>query len=347
MKRKTDDAIASVAQLRQAVYGFRRSRIILTAFELGIFTALAGRMKTSRQLARKIGADPRASDRLLNALCTLGLIRKSGALFGNTRFAAERLVAGKAAYLAGLAHSANQWQSWHTLTQAVRRGSAVAGLTEGTGREKRLPGFIAAMHERAMPQAPEMIKLLDLSTVRRCLDIGAGSGAYAMAVVRAGKDIRAVAFDLPEVLPLTRRYVRRAGLLRRFEFRPGDFHRDDWGVGYDLILLSAIVHMNGPEENRRLIARAAASLNPGGQLVIQDFIMGPDRTKPAAGAVFALNMLVATQRGDTYQAGELKTWMRDAGLTQLRLRKTPFDAALVIGRMPADRQAHRARRRTD
>ena len=327
-----NEFIRSAQQLRQAVYGFRCSRIILTAFELGVFTALAGQQRTSPQLAKKIGAAARATDRLLNALCALGLVRKTRNRFANSKIARELLVDGKPGYLAGLSHSANQWQSWHTLSEVVRRGTAIIQRQKGPAEEKRLPGFIAAMHERAMPQARVIVKLLDLALVRRCLDIGAGSGAYAMAMAQANNRIRATAFDRPEVLPLTQSYVRRAGLLSRFDFLAGDFHCDDWGQGYDLILLSAIVHMNSPCENRRLIARAARSLNPGGQLVIQDFIMGPDRTQPAVGAIFSLNMLVATERGDTYTRDEVRSWMRAAGLEKIRCHKTPFDASLIIGR---------------
>ena len=82
--------------------------------------------------------------------------------------------------------------------------------------------------------------------------------------------------------------------------------------------------MNSPEENRRLIARAATSLNRGGQLVIQDFIMRPDRTRPAVGAFFALNMLVATAHGDSYTAGEVRGWMREAGLKKISPKKHSF-----------------------
>ena len=331
MKRKENEPIASAEQLRAAVYGFRRSRIILTAFELGLFTALADGSMSSDRLAKTIGADARATDRLLNALCAMGLVRKAKERFTNSKIARTLLVAGKSAFMAGMAHSANQWQSWHTLSDAVRCGTSVYKRKAGVDEKERLPGFIAAMHERAMPQAPAMVKQLDLSFVSRCLDIGAGSGAYGMALARAKKNIRTVAFDLPGVLPLTREYVRRAGLLERFDFIAGDFRHDDWGRGYDLILLSAIVHMNGAEENQRLVARAAASLNPGGQLVIQDFIMDPDRTRPVTGAYFALNMLVATAGGDTFTAAEVRGWMRAAGLKKITRQATAFDASLMIG----------------
>ncbi|MCX6557233.1 MAG: methyltransferase [Candidatus Aminicenantes bacterium] len=333
LANRENEPITSPAQLRAAVYGFRRSRIILTAFELGLFSKLADKSMSSEQLAKIIGADARATDRLLNALCVLGLVKKNKGEFVNTKIARDFLVAGEPQFLAGLAHSSNQWQTWHTLSAAVRRGTSVIDRKSGSG-SKRLQGFIAAMHERATPQAPEIVKLLDLTKVNRCLDIGSGSGAYAMALARAKKSISVAAFDLPEVLSLTRQYVARAGLLPRFDFLAGDFHRGGWGKGYDLVLLSAIVHMNRPAENRRLIARAAASLNPGGQLVIQDFVMDPGRTRPATGAFFALNMLVATRAGDTFTARELGGWMRDAGLKKIVRRQTPFDASLLIGRKP-------------
>jgi SAM-dependent methyltransferase len=324
--------ITSLKKLSAALYGFRRSRIILTAFEFGIFSKLGDKSMSSERLAKIIGADARATDRLLNALCVLGLVRKNSGQFVNTKIARDFLVAGKPQFMAGLTHTANQWQSWHTLSEAVRCGTKVLKKKAGPPDEKSLRGFIAAMHERASAQAPQMVKLLDLTAVCRCLDIGGGSGAYAMALVQAKKSIRAVVFDLPEVLPLTRNYVRQAGLLSRFGFIAGDFKCSDWGTGYDLVLLSAIVHMNSPEENQRLIAKAAGSLRPGGQLVIQDFIMRPDRTRPAMGAFFALNMLVATAQGDTFTAGEVRGWMRAAGLKKIIHKATPFDASLMIGK---------------
>lgn len=324
-------AITTKKQLTETVYGFRASRIILTAFELGLFSELGKASLDAAQLAARIGADPRACERLLNALCILGLVKKARGRFRNAKISRTCLVAGQPGFLAGLTHSASQWQSWNTLSEAVRRGTSVMDRKAGSEPDKRLQGFIAAMHERASAQAPRLVKLLDLSSVNRCLDIGSGSGVYAMALARAKKSIRVVAFDLPAVLPLTREYVRREGLLARIDFLPGDFNRDRWGSGYDLILLSAIVHMNDEEQNRRLISRAAASLNRGGQLVVQDFIMSKDRTRPAVGAVFALNMLVATAHGDSYTAAEIGGWMRAAGLKKIVKKNTPFDAALLIG----------------
>ncbi len=315
----------------EAVNGFRASRIILTAFELDLFSHMGEKALDAERLSRLAGVDPRACERLLNALCALGLVRKTRGCFRNARLAREFLVAGRPGFLAGLGHSANQWRSWNTLSEAVRRGSSVLRRSAVRGDEKRRRAFITAMHERACGQAPRFIELLDLSDVHRCLDIGAGSGAYAMALCRAKKSLRTTAFDLPEVLAITREYVHRAGLLGRIDFIPGDFNRGGFGSGYDLILLSAIVHMNSIGQNRRLFDRAASALGRRGQLVVQDFIMGPDRTRPAPGALFALNMLVSTARGDSYTAAEIGSWMRAAGLKRIEKIATPFAASLLVG----------------
>jgi 2-polyprenyl-3-methyl-5-hydroxy-6-metoxy-1,4-benzoquinol methylase len=323
--------ISSLGELRTMLFGFRASRIVLTAFELGIFTALGKSRRNAQSVARELGTDPRGTDRLMNALCALRLLRKKNDAFANSPLAARYLVRGSPMYLAGLAHTARLWHSWSTLTPAVGRGGTVIR----DGRKDRSAGvtggFIASMHERASLQAADTVKLIDLSSVRRTLDIGGGSGAYSIAMARAEEKIRATVFDLPEVVRLAEEYVRREGLAERFAFLPGDFNRNGFGGGYDLVLLSAIVHMNPPERNRRLLSKAAKALNPKGQLVIQDYIMNGDRTRPALGAIFALNMLVGTEGGDTYTEAEVREWMKEAGLSGIVRRDTPFSSSLMIG----------------
>jgi SAM-dependent methyltransferase len=324
--------ITTPADLMKLATAFRQSRIVLTAFELGVFTALGKRRMPSFAVSKALRADARGIDRLMNALCALGLLRKRGGRFSNTPFSAEYLVRGEPGYLGGLAHTANLWHGWTTLTEAVSHGGTVLRRQAWKGSpRKRTRGFIAAMHQRASIQAAESVKLLNLSGVHRTLDVGGGSGAYSMALVRAGADIKATVFDLPDVMALTRAYVRKAHLTRRFAFLAGDFRKDDFGKGYDLILLSAIIHMNSAADNKRLFRKCAKALNPGGRLVVQDYIMDESRTRPAAGAYFALNMLVGTKAGDTFTEREVRGWMRAAGLSKIRRFDTPFESSLMIG----------------
>lgn len=315
--------------IREIATAFQKSRIFLTAYELGIFTFLGDTAQRSEDIAERLGADPRATDRLLNALCAIGLVEKSNNTFSNTPAAARFLVAGTSDYLAGFMHTVHLWDTWSTLTDAVREGTIVAGRTTG---DRWLSAFIAAMHDRGMKQAPASIAGLDLTGVTRVLDVGGGSGAYAVAFVRSGQGIRATVVDLPSVIPLTRSYVDKEGLLDRIEFREGDYKRDSLGSGYDIAFLSAVVHSNSDAENRALLVKCAASVLPGGQVVVQDFIMDPDRTSPAHGTFFALNMLVGTAEGDTYTEAEIRGWMEEAGLVEIKRINTPFQATQIVGR---------------
>jgi SAM-dependent methyltransferase len=314
-------------QFLETINRFRVSRIILTAFELDLFTAIGSAGARADAIAGSIGADVHATDRLLAALCVLKLLKKKGDRYSLVPFAARHLVKGQPGYLAGLQHSSNLFNSWSHLTRVVRSGKPARFPASEGGPA----GFIAAMHERAGVQAPRMVKLLDLSGVRRSIDIGCGSGAFSIALLQAQSDLKATLFDLPAVIPLTRTYMAAAGLEARCRFIKGSFSRDPFGSGYDLALLSAIIHMQSLAKNRRLFGKIYQALNPGGQIVIQDYIMADSRLAPEMGAFFAINMLVNTHDGDTFTAREVKAALQDAGFTSLRVIKTPFPAALVVG----------------
>ena len=318
--------------IRDLAYGFQKSRIVLTAYELEIFSILAEKKKISGEVARLVGADQRATDRLMNALCGLGLLKKEKGKFSNTPVALRYLVKGKPEYISGMMHTVHLWDRWSTLTEAVKKGCSVFGQTGTNERgEKWLSAFIAAMHDRAVRSAMVIAGEMDLRQVNRVLDVGGGSGAYAMAFVRAKRGLSATVFDLPNVIPLTRKYVSKAKHSGKIGFIKGDYLRDRFDTGYDLVFLSAIIHSNSDKENQKLITKCATALNPGGRVVVQDFIMDEDRTRPVHGAIFSLNMLVGTAEGDTYTEGEVAVWMRKAGLTNTGRHDTPFGTTQIIG----------------
>ena len=152
-----------------------------------------------------------------------------------------------------------------------------------------------------------------------------------MAFAYAKSDILSTVFDLPHVIPMTQRYVEEDGLEGRVETVTGDYNTDELPSGYDLVFLSAILHSNSPEQNISLFKKIYKSLNPGGRIVISDFIMDDDRTSPAFGTFFALNMLVNTTSGDTYTQSEIKDWIEQAGMTFVE-RKDTRSTGLMIGK---------------
>jgi len=324
--------ITSPDQIMELAFSFQRSRVFLTGYELGIFSALGDGEKTSEELSSTVGTEARATDRLLNALCAMGLLGKREGQFLNTPLTSRFLVKGKPEYMGGLMHIVHLWDTWNTLTKAVCQGRSVVAEHVNERGEKWLHAFIAAMHERARRNAPNVVSLLDLSNVSRVLDVGGGSGAYSMAFVRDREGITATVFDLPNVIPLTRKYIDQEQLSAKVKTAIGDYHTSELGREFDLVFLSAIIHSNSYDENRNLIRKASKALNPRGQVVIQDFIMDEDRTAPAFGTLFSLNMLVGTETGDTYTESEVRGWMGDAGLSHVERKDTEFGTTLIIGK---------------
>lgn len=326
------DKKMTIEDFREIVIAFQKSRIILTAIELGIFKAIGNGRKTSKEVAQKLGTDERATDRLMNALCVLNLLDKKYGEFSNTSFSLRYLVEGSTDYLGGLKHTAHLWDTWSNLTEAVRKGRAVGIPAIQQRGSEWLKAFIAAMHDRAKNIAPHIVSLLDLKNIKKILDVGGGSGAYAMAFVKSSPDIKATIFDLPEVIPITRNYINKEGLSSKIQLISGDYNKDNLPKGYDLIFLSSIIHSNSTEINEKLIKKCAASLNLNGQLVIQDFIVDENRISPPQAVIFALNMLVATEAGDTYTEAEIKNWLKKAGITNILRRDTKFNTTLIIGK---------------
>lgn len=316
-------------RLDQMIRGYMPSRCILTALELDLFTAV-GDGANSLQIATKINVNARAVDMLLNALVSLGLLSKSGDDFNNTPESARYFVQGsKDNHRNGLLHFANIWHRWSTMTDAVRTGTRVPIDRSDTPEWTR--DFIAAMERIAKDRASLVVKALGTADVHRILDLGGGSGAYSIAFAQASPHVRCEILDIPEVVPLTTEYIAKAGVSAQVNLRPGNMLEDDFGSGYDLIMLNAICHMFSEEQNQDIFRRARLALAPHGRLMVQDFILNPDKAGPQFAALFSMNMLVSTDAGASYSEPEYTQWMKTAGFTDVHRIKLPGPSDLIVG----------------
>jgi 3-hydroxy-5-methyl-1-naphthoate 3-O-methyltransferase len=318
-------------RLDQMIRGYWPSRCLLTALEFDIFTAI-GEGGNAAQIGTKIHANARAVGTLLNALVALGVLSKSGEVYKNTPESARFLVQGsKDNHRNGLLHIANIWHRWSTLTDAVRSGTRVPIGRDDTPAWTR--DFIAGMQRNAKDRAPLVVKALGTAGVRRILDLGGGSGAYSIAFAKASPEVRCEILDVPEVVPLTSEYISQAGVSGQVSFRAGDMLHGDFGSGYDLIMLNAICHMFSPEQNQNIFLRARRALAPKGRLVVQDFILNPEKTGPQQAALFSLNMLVSTDAGASYSEPEYTEWMKAAGFAEVSRIDLHGPSSLIVGLM--------------
>lgn len=318
----------SFEQLAQASRGFQESRVLLTAVELDLFTAV-GEEASAAEVAARAGTHPRATEMLLNALVALGALTKTGDRFRNTPATAGN-------QWAALMHTVHLWETWSTLTESVRAGGPRKRSETGDRGHQWLTAFIAAMHFYAAERAPAIVNAVGAQGVRRMLDVGGGSGAYSIAFAKANPNLRAVILDLSPVLAIAQGHIRKAGLTKRIKTKPGDLRADALGKRYDLVLISAICHMLGPEENRDLFRRAFQALAPGGRVVVRDFILNPSKTAPRGAALFSLNMLVGTASGASYSQREYTAWLREAGFEDVnKIRLADPGSQLMLGTRPA------------
>ena len=316
--------------LDQRIRAFQESRVLLTAIELDLFNAL-GEGAEAAEVARSLATDPRATEVLLNALVSLGLLEKRDGVFLNTPEAAQHFTRSSPDDVRmAMMHTVHLWETWSTLTECVRAGTAVGARSGGRG-EDWTGAFIAAMHANASRRARAVVQAVDASGILRMLDIGGGSGAYSIAFAQANPALLAEILDIPAVVPIARRHIAEAGVADRVAAREGDLRVSDFGGGFDLVLISAICHMLSADENRELMAKSRAALGAGGRIVISDFILDPDRAGPRMAALFALNMLVGTRSGNTYTELEYASWMREAGFDGIRRVALPGPAHLMIG----------------
>ncbi len=314
---KSLDQIEILALARE----FMESRVLLSGAELDLFTLLAQAALTVPEIAKKLKADPRGLTILLDALSALGFLIKKNQSY-QCPLPISSLLSADApeSILPVLLHMANVWKRWANLTEIVRSGLIAEPVTLRPPEDLR--AFIGAMHVIASPMTQRIVAAVQPHENRSLLDIGGAMGTYTVAFLRAVPEMRATLFDKPEVIEIARHHLEKMGLLHRVSLVPGDFYTDEFPKGHDLAFVSAIIHQNSPEQNLNLFFKVFRSLEPGGRIVIRDFIMKPDRIRPGAGAIFALNMLVSTPGGKTYTLKEIKSGLRQAGFRNIRLLQT-------------------------
>ena len=307
----------SLADIFQLGY-YWETKVLLTAVKLDVFGALAEGARTAAEVSRRLQTDRKATEIFMNALVSIGLLRKSGEQYMNAPETQEYLVRGSPKYAGHLLLLQEaEWDNWGKLESVVHTGrSPVKGHMFQT--DPRLAeNVLMVLHHVALQHAPTLAKLIDLSRARTLLDLGGGAGTYAMAFCRAYPALTATVFDLPETLRTTERLVKDAGLEGRIRLLPGDFNRDDLGGPYDAVLMSDILHYQGVEANAALVRKAHRALVSSGRVVIKDRFLDEGRTSPAWTAVFAVHILVNTERGRCYTMAEAVQWLKDAGFTAI------------------------------
>ncbi len=328
------DATWTRERLMETSGGYWAACALHTGLRLRVFDALERGPHSAHELADAIRASRRGTTALLNALAAMGLLSKVGDTFSNTEVARELLCPGSPSYIGHiLLHHHFLMERWAQLPQAVRTGRPVSGSSSRSHDKAEQEAFLMGMFNIASGMAPKVVEALDLAGRKRLLDLGGGPGTYAVHFCLKNPELHAVIFDLPGTQPFAEDTVARYGLSGRVAFAPGDFLEDELPSGFDVAWLSQILHGEGPEECRKILQKAARALAPGGLLLVHEFLLEDTMDRPLHPALFSLNMLVGTEKGQSYAEGQVRAMMEAAGARDIRriALPTPATSAILAG----------------
>ena len=323
--------------LLRLVHGFEAAKIFLVAVGHDFFTPLEQGCRAD-ELARLRSLDARAVELCLNALTALCVLEKSGEVFRNGAAASRWLVAGEGYRGHIFKHIHHCWEAWHNLDQVVREGhpvEAVEDLALG-GDAQRTRDFIRGMDDVTRELAPEVVASLDLDGVRVLLDVGGGPGRYAQTFLEQHPEIEQVRlFDLPGALEVADANLAGFAGRDKVVLQSGDLHHDEFTPGVDLVWISQVLHALDEKACRALLAKVKRCLNPGGRVLIHEFLLADDCAGPPQAALFAVHMLVMTAGGRAYSGTEISDWLVGLGFTEVAVTAAGPETAIVSARLPA------------
>jgi len=323
--------------IERALYGWQPARVVMAANRLDFFSAIGDEAISAEEVAARRGCHPRSTRMLLNACVTLGILEKKGTLYSNTVEGKTLLVRNKPTSIAdGIAHQDDLWTAWGRLHEAVRTNRGVSERWALIEEPEVHRNFILAMHDGAKVGAPLVAEALNLTGRKQLFDAGGGAGTYSIALVKRYSGLRAIVFDLPQTVEIAKEVIAASGVAEHITARAGDYFKDNYGQGNDVVLLSAILHSMGSERSKSLLKKSYDSLIPGGLVVVREGLLDDEGTSPVGAVLFSLNMLVNTGEGQSYSGKEIMDLMLSVGFAQTRVISLPTTArsSLVIGVKP-------------
>ena len=323
--QKQSQEIAWAQELVARSWAYREARVLQVAHRVGIFQCLGGDRETADDVAADRGLNAGMTEKLLIVCAAMGLLDREDTGWALTPKGAATMLPDAPLYQGNaIAHSADVWGFWNNLEAAVRGEKGNATRSDGdTGRSRSHRDFILAMHNMAMAgRAAELADRVDLSGKRTLVDVGGGPGTYTIALCQRYSDLQGTIYDLPETLDITREVLDRFDMAGRIKTVPGSWEDHEFGAGYDAVLMSNVLHGPGSRAEMKL-EKAHRSLNSGGLLIVQDFLLNPEKTGPLKPALF--NLMVGA-----FSVNELTDRMAAAGFSVLHRHEMPEDLGTLL-----------------
>ncbi len=303
------------------------------AVKLDVFTAIGDQQIAGNDIAQKLNVNTEGVVRLLDALTAMNLLEKSDDKYSNVPAGNTFLSKDSPGYIGHIiTHHHHLVDSWSKLDQAVKTGTPVRARVSDTSLEWR-ESFLMGMFNIAMSIAPLLADKIDLSGRRHLLDLGGGPGTYAIHYCLKNPSLKATVYDLPTTRPFAEKTIEKFGLTDRIDFIDGNYVKEGIEGAYDVAWLSHILHGEGQKDCQRIIEKTVSALEPGGMIIVHDFILNNTMDGPLFPALFSLNMFLGTSDGQSYSEKQITDMLVKACVKEIRRLsfQGPTDSGIITG----------------
>ncbi len=316
------EIINKIDQLEEA-------HILITAFRLRVFSIIDRKSISARELSGIAGTQLEGTEALLNALSSIGALVKRNNKFKNTPVTFKNFCESSHDFKKGTVMLKQEnLEEYKQLTHIIKKGRNLQSFgNEDNPKFRRL--FTYAMHERSELYSSELASFVTRKPVGKLLDLGCGPGSYSAAILMKDKKGVATLIDRSAAIRVARKIYKDHSIARRFKFVAGDLFQDDFGNGFNTVLLSNILHIYNPKENMRLFNKISNSLEKGGRFVLYDLFLNDKQTEPYHAALFALTMLLFTKTGKSYTFSETESLLKSAGFKSFKRFKVGVDSSII------------------
>jgi hypothetical protein len=333
------------SHILQIGMGFWASKTLLTAVKLELFTLLAVRPLSAKEIKYEKCLHQRGLYDFLDTLVALGFLQKSGnkstAVYSNSPDTDLFLDKNKLSYMGGILEMANNrlYPFWNYLEEGLRTGTPQNEIR--TGRKSlfeeiyedvdKTREFVNAMGGIQTGNFLTFAREFDFSGYKTLCDIGGAGGQLSVQVVSHNPHMKCTSFDLPVISPIALENISRMGFASRIKIESGDFFSDSFPKA-DIITMGNILHDWGTNDKKKLIGKAFDALPKGGAFVVIENIIDDERRENAFGLMMSLNMLIETAEGYDFTAADFNEWASEAGFTKTSVMPLtgPSSAAIAI-----------------
>jgi predicted nicotinamide N-methyase len=313
----------------QTINSYQRTEALKAAIELEVFTAIGERNSAVGEIATRCQTSERGMRILCDYLCIFGFLAKEGGRYSLTQESAVFLDKHSPAYLGGATEfilSPMLTDGFKDLAAAVRKGGTVISEEGVVAPEHPIwVKFARAMAPMMAMPAKSMATLVDEKADRKLkiLDMAAGHGLYGIAFAKNNPRAEIVALDWAPVLEVAKENARNAGVSDRYSTIEGSAFDVEYGSGYDLVLLTNILHHFDTATCETLLRKVHMALADGGRALTLEFVPNEDRISPPEAAGFSMIMLAGTPGGDAYTFSELERMFSNAGFARSEIHPLP------------------------